>query len=171
MMEKKKEENKGLYNGFDIDDGNDYYQLILDYISDPYYIEKGFGDPRNIDWDIGFLKKIIKILVRDHKEELMERVDDYTNFHLAASFIDNALMYSLLNKRDLVGQTEMINTFKNWQYIPFDIKLATLDTLFTEEDIDYSKHPFGVSKKQAKQEKTPPQKIIQFKPKQSQKPE
>lgn len=67
-------------------------------------------------------------------------------------------MYALVNNRQQVGQTELINTFKNWDYIPFDMKLSVLNTLFTEEDIDFSTHPFGVSKKREK----PATKIIQF---------
>jgi hypothetical protein len=70
-------------------------------------------------------------------------------------------MYALVNNKDVVDQDVVINSFKNWEYIPFQTKLSVLDTLFTEEDIDFSKHPFKISPK--KKEK-PIQKIIEFKP-------
>ena len=161
-MEQKQKESNDLYNGFDIDSETDYYELILSYVQDSYYIEKGYGNPRNIDWNVSFLKKVIKIIVRDHREELLEKDNHYSNFHLTASLVENSLTYALVNNKEQVGQSEIINTFKNWDYLPFNIKLSVLDTLFAEENIDFANHPFGISKK--KKEK-PYQKIIEFKPK------
>lgn len=151
--------------GFDIDNGNDYYELILSLLQDQeYYAEKSYRNPRDIDWDIGYLKKVVKIIVRDHEEELLERDNNYPTFHMVASLADNCLMYALINNKTMVDQDVIIKTFKNWDYLSFDLKLSILDTLFTEENIDYSNHPFGVSKKRVDH---PTQKIIRFKPKQT----
>ena len=54
----------------------------------------------------------------------------------------------------------MIATFKNWRYLPFNLKLKVLDDIFEQEQISYDEHPFKISgtKKQ-------PQKVIEFKKK------
>lgn len=161
IAQKQKEKN-APYNVFDIDSETDYYELILSYIQDPYYIEKGYGDPYNIDWNVSFLKKVIKIIVRDHRKELLEKDPHYSNFRLTASLVENSLMYALINNKEQVGPTEIINTFKNWDYLPFNVELSVLDTLFTEENIDFANHPFGISKKSKEKSY---QKIIEFKPK------
>ena len=159
---RKEMEDDGFYYGFDIEDINDYYQLIQCYTNDQYYVEFSSNNPKNLDWDINFLRKIIKTMVKNHQEEMKCQVKDYTVFHLTSSFIDNALMYAMLNNKSEVGQEEMLNTFKNWNYVPFNIRLSTINRLFEEDEIDYSKHPFGIPKKKPNQV----QKIIQFKPKQ-----
>ena len=45
---------------------------------------------------------------------------------------------------------EMINAFKNWDYIPFNLQLDILDDLFEQENIPYEEHPYGVKKKRNK---------------------
>ena len=158
---KHEAEENGLYKGFDINESSDYQELIMSYALDPYYLEKGYRDPRDIDWDLGFFKKVVQLIVRDHREELLKTNSYYSNYNLASSLVSNTLMYALVNNKDIVDQDVVINSFKTWEYIPFQTKLSVLDTLFTEEDIDFSKHPFKISQK--KKEK-PIQKIIEFKP-------
>lgn len=150
---------------FNIYDSNDLVELILSFQDDPYYIEENLGDPKTLGWDVNFLQKIIQIIVEDHYQELIE-IPDYTDFTLAASFISNAMAYALVNNCESVGFKEMINTFKAWTYIPLQTKLETLDTLFLEEDIDYSYHPY---KMRNPQRTIPKQKIIPFRPLQNQK--
>ena len=161
-IKKHKAEENGMYRGFDINESADYQELIMSYALDPYYLEKGYRDPRDVDWDLGFFKKVVQLIVRDHREELLKTNSYYSNYNLASSLVSNTLMYALVNNKDIVDQDVVINSFKTWEYIPFQTKLSVLDTLFTEEDIDFSKHPFKITKK--KQEK-PSQKIIEFKPK------
>lgn len=158
---KHEAEENGLYKGFDINESSDYQELIMSYALDPYYLEKGYRDPRDIDWDLGFFKKVVQLIVRDHREELLKNNSYYSNYNLTSSLVSNTLMYALVNNKDVVDQDVVINSFKNWEYIPFQTKLSVLDTLFTEEDIDFSKHPFKISQK--KKEK-PIQKIIEFRP-------
>ena len=159
---KHKAEENGMYRGFDINESSDYQELIMSYALDPYYLEKGYRDPRDIDWDLGFFKKVVQLIVRDHREELLKTNPYYSNYNLTSSLVSNTLMYALVNNKDIVDQDTVINSFKTWEYIPFQTKLSVLDTLFTEEDIDFSKHPFKITKR--KKEK-PSQKIIEFKPK------
>lgn len=158
---KHEAEENGMYRGFDINESSDYQELIMSYALDPYYLEKGYRDPRDVDWDLGFFKKVVQLIVRDHREELLKTNSYYSNYNLASSLVSNTLMYALVNNKDIVDQDVVINSFKTWEYIPFQTKLSVLDTLFTEEDIDFSKHPFKISQK--KKEK-PIQKIIEFKP-------
>jgi len=68
------------------------------------------------------------------------------------------LEYVLVNKRYEVGKDELINVFKYWNYLPFNICLDVLDSLFEEYDIPYSKHPFGIKEPRKKEV----QKVIQF---------
>ena len=159
---KHEAEENGMYRGFDINESSDYQELIMSYALDPYYLEKGYRDPRDVDWDLGFFKKVVQLIVRDHREELLKTNSYYSNYNLASSLVSNTLMYALVNNKDIVDQDVVINSFKTWEYIPFQTKLSVLDTLFTEEDIDFSKHPFKITKR--KKEK-PSQKIIEFKPK------
>lgn len=164
FKQRKDEEDKGRYKGFDIEDSSDYHELILSYVEDPRYTEKGYRDPRDIDWDVGFLKKVVNVIVRDYREELLEANDYYSNYNLTSSLVSNALMYALVNNKDMVDPDVILSTFKTWDYIPFQTKLSVIDTLFIEEDIDFSSHPFSVSKSKKKGEKQVT-KIIQFKPK------
>ena len=159
---KHEAEENDMYRGFDINESSDYQELIMSYALDPYYLEKGYHDPRDIDWDLGFFKKVVQLIVRDHREELLKTNSYYSNYNLTSSLVSNTLMYALVNNKDIVDQDTVINSFKTWEYIPFQTKLSVLDTLFTEEDIDFSKHPFKITKR--KKEK-PSQKIIEFKPK------
>lgn len=156
---KKASEVSGQYTAFDIENGNDYYEIISTYTNNSFWIDEELGDPNGLDWDIDFLRTIIKTIVRDHRQELRKSNPDYSNFKLAGDFIFNALSYALVNGRQEVGRVEMLNTFKNWNYIPFDMKLAVLDTIFEEQGIEQNEHPFGISEKRPKPAF---QKIIQF---------
>ena len=46
----------------------------------------------------------------------------------------------------MVSYKEMINAFKNWDYIPFNLQLEILDDLFEQEEISYEEHPYGLKK-------------------------
>ncbi len=57
----------------------------------------------------------------------------------------NAFVYAKVNNRSKVGLEEIINTFKNWNYLDdeFDFKLKILDAIFTEFKIDSRLHPYS----------------------------
>ena len=145
---------------FDLEDGTGYFELIKAFSQDPYFIEEGLGDPRGLDWDIDFLRTIIKTIVRDHHKELQAHDEEYSPIDITANLISNAMAYAVLNNRNEVGKTELLNTFKTWTYMPFQMTLNVLETLFEEQNLDYKEHPFGIKKK--KQSAKPYQKIIQF---------
>lgn len=155
----KNQEVGDKYMGFDIDDGNDYYNIIKSLEQSKYFLENDLGDPRNLDWDIDFLRTIIKTIIRDHRQELKKTIPDFQAISLASSFIYNAMVYATVNNREQVHQEELINTFKNWTYLPFFTRKEIVDTLFEEQELSSIEHPF---KTPAQQKTKTIQKIIPF---------
>lgn len=47
----------------------------------------------------------------------------------------------------------MLNAFKNWRYIPFNLQLDILDDIFEQENLSYEDHPYKISKKRKNKEK------------------
>ena len=70
------------------------------------------------------------------------------------------MAYALVNNRNQVGKTELLNTFKTWTYMPFNMSLSVLETLFEEQNIDYKEHPFGIKKKKTQNKQY--KKVIEF---------
>ncbi|MDO5393632.1 MAG: hypothetical protein Q4F33_03435 [Mycoplasmatota bacterium] len=155
----KNQEGGDKYMGFDIDDGNDYYNIIKSLEQSKYFLENNLGDPRNLDWDIDFLRTIIKTIIRDHRQELKKTIPDFQAVSLAGSFIYNAMVYATVNNREQVHQEELINTFKNWTYLPFFTRKEIVDTLFEEQELSSIEHPFKTT---AQQKTKTIQKIIPF---------
>lgn len=155
----KNQEGGDKYMGFDIDDGNDYYNIIKSLEQSKYFLENNLGDPRNLDWDIDFLRTIIKTIIRDHRQELKKTIPDFQAVSLASSFIYNAMVYATVNNREQVHQEELINTFKNWTYLPFFTRKEIVDTLFEEQELSSIEHPFKTT---AQQKTKTIQKIIPF---------
>lgn len=144
---------------FDFTNGNDYYDIIQQVAQDPYFEEEDLGDPRGLDWDIDFLKIIIPTMIREHSQELKVAIPAYQDIRLLGSYIYNATAYALVNNKEHLYKEELLNTFKNWDSIPFFIRLQTLDTLYQENDLSEIPHPIRGSKKKV----TPGiQKIISF---------
>ena len=144
---------------FDADDIEHYEAIIANYENQDYWQEEGYPSPKDLKWDIDFLRTIIKTIIRDHRQELRKTNPEYTNLNLAGHYIYNAMVYAILNNKKEVGQTELLNTFKNWDYMPFEMKIDTINTIFDENEISYEEHPLGIK---AKKEKKQPQKIITF---------
>lgn len=155
----KNQEGGDKYMGFDIDDGNDYYNIIKSLEQSKYFLENNLGDSRNLDWDIDFLRTIIKTIIRDHRQELKKTIPDFQAISLASSFIYNAMVYATVNNREQVHQEELINTFKNWTYLPFFTRKEIVDTLFEEQELSSIEHPFKTT---AQQKTKTIQKIIPF---------
>ncbi len=145
---------------FDADNIKHYEDIIESYKGQDYWQEKGLSSPEDLEWDVEFLRTVIKTIIRDHRQELRKQNPQYTNLNLACSYIYNVMLYAVLNNRKEVGQTEMLNTFKNWSYLPFDMKIDTINTIFDENEISYDEHPLGIK---ANRNKKHPQKIINFK--------
>lgn len=135
------------------------YKGIVDSISGcEYFKEEELGEPTNLIWDYDFLMTTMKIILEKNNHKL-QRLNGFSTFWMVCDFINEATIYSLVNNRNIVGKKEIINTFKNWEYLPIDLRLDVLDDLFIQENIDYQFHPFGLSHPR---KKIAHQKIIRF---------
>ena len=130
---------------FDIEDLNKVYSLIGCYVNNEDMQELG---NTFLDWDYDFLRKILVLISTKYRQELVKEYgQEYNNLNLAGTFIYNALSYAVVNNREMVGYKEMINCFKGWNYIPFNLQLDILDDLFEQEGIPYDEHPYDIKKK------------------------
>ena len=130
---------------FDIEDLNQVYSLIGCYANNEDMQELG---NTFLDWDYDFLRKILVLISTKYRQELVKEYgQEYNNLNLARTFIYNALSYAVVNNREMVGYKEMINCFKGWNYIPFNLQLDILDDLFEQEGIPYEEHPYDIKKK------------------------
>ena len=130
---------------FDIEDLNQVYSLIGCYVNNEDMQELG---NTFLDWDYDFLRKILVLISTKYRQELVKEYgQEYNNLNLAGTFIYNALSYAVVNNREMVGYKEMINCFKGWNYIPFNLQLDILDDLFEQEGIPYDEHPYDIKKK------------------------
>ena len=130
---------------FDIEDLNQVYSLIGCYVNNEDMQELG---NTCLDWDYDFLRKILVLISTKYRQELVKEYgQEYNNLNLARTFIYNALSYAVVNNREIVGYKEMINCFKGWNYIPFNLQLDILDDLFEQEGIPYEEHPYDIKKK------------------------
>ena len=130
---------------FDIEDLNQVYSLIGCYANNEDMQELG---NTFLDWDYDFLRKILVLISTKYRQELVKEYgQEYNNLNLAGTFIYNALSYAVVNNREMVGYKEMINCFKGWNYIPFNLQLDILDDLFEQEEIPYDEHPYDIKKK------------------------
>ena len=130
---------------FDIEDLNQVYSLIGCYANNEDMQELG---NTFLDWDYDFLRKILVLISTKYRQELVKEYgQEYNNLNLARTFIYNALSYAVVNNREMVGYKEMINCFKGWNYIPFNLQLDILDDLFEQEGIPYDEHPYDIKKK------------------------
>lgn len=136
---------------FDIEDLNQVYSLIGCYANNEDMQELG---NTFLDWDYDFLRKILVLISTKYRQELVKEYgQEYNNLNLAGTFIYNALSYAVVNNREMVGYKEMINCFKGWNYIPFNLQLDILDDLFEQEGIPYDEHPYDIKKKRSNKAK------------------
>lgn len=139
------EDEKNQAPNFDIEDLNQVYSLIGCYVNNEDMQELG---NTLLDWDYDFLRKILVLISTKYRQELVKEYgQEYNNLNLAGTFIYNALSYAVVNNREMVGYKEMINCFKGWNYIPFNLQLDILDDLFEQEGIPYEEHPYDIKKK------------------------
>ena len=150
--------SKDVYVEFDVNDLMSYQGLVDTITRRDNFLEEGLGDPKNLIWDYDFLMTIIRT-ISDNYLPALQTINRFSQFWMVADFIYEATTYTLANNRTQVGQYEMLNTFKYWEYIPLNIKLDVLDDIFIQENIDYSNHPYQISKPRVKKTY---QKIIPF---------
>lgn len=148
-------------NGFVEFEVNDLfgYQGLVDSISmSQDFEEMDLGDPRLLNWDYEFLMTVIQTIATNYQHKLM-KINGFSIFWMTADYIYQAMSYALANNRKEVGKKELINVFKYWDYVPLEVKLDVLDDIFLQEEIDYSEHPYKISKPRGRKQY---QKIISF---------
>ena len=131
LGEKKKE--------FDIDNSSDY-SLIIEYItfSDEYKKDKRLV---NLDWDIDLIKNMIQMIDCDFGNELRRVRGTYSTLDLVTSFVSNTLNYVVKKEKEKVGKEEIIESFREWGYIPLNMrKSLELDLLYEFDRLDKSKN-------------------------------
>lgn len=148
--EKSKEERNKKVSMFDIHNLG-WYQQLINFVVTDESMKEYYGNCESLKWDVEFLQKVITLTATKHRERLIEKDENYTNFHLAGTLIEKAASYAMVNKREKVGKEEIINAFKAWTYVPFDIQMDVLDDIFLLEELDYDMHPYG--KRQASKPK------------------
>ena len=123
---------------------NQVYSLIGCYVNNEGMQELG---NTFLDWDYDFLRRLLVLIAFKYRKQLVDQHGTlHNNLNLTSSFIYQALSYAVVNNRKMVSYKEMINAFKNWDYIPFNLQLDILDDLFEQENIPYEEHPYGVKK-------------------------
>lgn len=112
LGEKKKE--------FDIDNSSDY-SLIIEYISssDEYKKDKRLLD---LDWDIDLMKSMMQMIDCDYSNELRRVRGTYSPLDLVTSFISNTLNYVIKKDKEKIGKDEIIESFREWGYIPINMR-------------------------------------------------
>ncbi len=120
------------------------YQNIAYNISQGEYINT-IGNPNALEWDYRFLMRLMNMIEKKFRRRLVEANEYHSSFAMVYEFMANAMVYALANNKTKIGVSEMINTFKFWDYVPFEIQLDILDLLFTECHIDYQYHPYKIS--------------------------
>lgn len=146
--ELRREDEKNQAPNFDIEDLNQVYSLIGCYVNNECMQELG---NTFLDWDYDFLRRLLVLIAFKYRKQLVDKYGTlHNNLNLTSSFIYHALSYAVVNNREMVSYKEMINAFKNWDYIPFNLQLDILDDLFEQENIPYEEHPYGVKKKRNK---------------------
>ncbi len=144
---------------FDYHDWRFYRDIVASIEDSDYFIENDLGDPHGLAWDYHTLQGIVSTILDNHKEDIPPDEEADPAFSLVCSYIYDAMIYATVNNRHEVGRQELLNTFKNWTYLPFELRLDILDEYMVENHIDYSHHPFQIS---GPRKKAPFQKVITY---------
>ena len=159
-----------IFDGIEFD-FNDLmsYQGIVESLNNSKLIQDmDIGDPTTLVWNYDFLMTTMQLVGQGHREDL-EKMSDYSSMYMMIDFIHDAACYALINNRGQVDRREIINTFKDWEYLPFWLRLSIVDDLFDQEHIPYKEHPFRnkrpINKSASRRQITGPQKVIKFNPK------
>ncbi len=153
-------EEHPLYMQFNVDDIT-FINALIEATADNNYWKIKYGvEAKDKVWDTDFLRTILKIITITHRDTLRKELDDYSAYVVAQDFVCNAMEYAVSNNHQVVGEEELLNTFKEWNYISFQTRLEILETIFETEHLDYKIHPLGVKTSKNKRH---PQKVITFK--------
>lgn len=154
-LNKKQEQQYNRPHTFDIDNIDDYHLILNGLLSqDEYYSQ--FGDLNKLNIDLEQVKEIMIIITKKFKKELIENDPEYRNLDLVVSFINNLIIYLLVNNKNSVDIKEILSTFKEWDYVPINMKINMIDEIFANKKLDYSINPYR------SKEKEEVQKILKF---------
>lgn len=105
-----------------------------------------YGDTTIIEWDYEALQKVVCLIARDFRKELIKQIDDYTEFDLTASLAHHALAYATLNKKSRISYQELLNTFKDWDYISYDLRCTIAEYLINKLEMSKEDYPLNIKK-------------------------
>lgn len=126
---------------FDKDNLDSYKHIVERLIyTDTYLCE--YGNTYDIEWDYEALMSIVRTMIKEFHSELIKNVDNYSNFALTCSYIYNIMCYSIMNHKAQVSYQEMLNVFKEWEYIPFSLRLEIVSTVIEKLNL-VENNPFG----------------------------
>lgn len=143
--EKHKEEEKKSKSQFAFDVNNiEHYKMLVEALTagDTYLRE--YGNIDNIEWDYDILKEVFSIMINKFKPELkhLEFEDGFSEFNIARSYFYNIMCYAIMNQKAVVDYQSMLATFKDWDYLPYKIKLDMATTIITDLNLKDIKHPY-----------------------------
>lgn len=127
---------------FDEINAPEYYQFILDYLSADGFFND-FGNPELLSWDFEFMSQVGDIINRLYGDKITKSTNDGTT--ILATLVSEAGIYALVNDKNEVGATEIMNSIKNWtQYLNFNEKANVFNAINEETSCSY--HPYHKSK-------------------------
>lgn len=157
-----KEAEKNLKNAYHFDPTNkeNYKALVEGLTSHDEYLEN-YGNLHNIEWDYDILENVVKIIL-SYRDEIKKSypVGAYSDFNLISSYIYNVMCYSVINKKAEINYQSLLSTFKDWEDVPYKIKLKITATIIEKLELTEMNSPFIEKYKPEKNGK-----IIKFLPK------
>lgn len=118
-----------------------------------------YGDVTKIRWDENALQEVVCIIAQSFREKLVEQIPNYTEFDLTTSLAHNAMAYAVFNNKEEISYKELIKTFKEWTYIPYELRCYIVEHLINKLEMNEEEYPLNIKKGTPKKAK-----IIQFKP-------
>ena len=139
LNEKKKELSP--MPTFDIESTKDYEKIIQGILSIDTYLGQ-FGDINKLEWDMQSLQEFLCIMLKDHRREIIAYDSSLSNFTVASSFIYNAMCYAIMNHQTKIGPREMLNTLKDWEKLPFQLRNNITTDVIEKMGLERQNHPF-----------------------------
>ncbi len=146
-VEKEIESKEGQSSNFDMEN-IDHYKTIIYSLTIVDQTLPNYGDVNSLVWDFASLQEIITLIATKSRSRLIREKDAYSNFDMAASFIYNAMYYAIMNRKTIVTKKEMLATFKEWNYLSYELRGEIIADLLEKETENYEEITFPFSTKQ-----------------------
>lgn len=101
-----------------------------------------YGDFSEIPWDMDFLRQVVHEMTTTFKLLIQRERGEFDAYALAVSFVYNVGVYAMVNNRGSVSAYEIIQTFKEWEYLERETKVMIVDYLFEKYNLDSSMYPY-----------------------------